>query len=73
MTFTADQVRAWRNGAEGFLAWIRDVQPKIPARKGGFAVFVPADFQEEGDPGSLGAGRRSMALSDHRFQLPQAS
>lgn len=47
MTFTADQVRAWRNGAEGFLRWVRDVQPRIPARKGGFAVFVPADFQEE--------------------------
>ena len=28
-------------------AWVRDVQPRIPARKGGFAIFVPADFQEE--------------------------
>lgn len=47
MTFTADQVRSWRNGADGFLQWVRDVQPRIPARKGGFAVFVPAEFQEE--------------------------
>ena len=47
MAFTTDPVRAWRNGAAGFLQWVRDVQPRIPARKGGFAVFVPADFQEE--------------------------
>ncbi len=47
MQFTTDQVRSWRNGADGFLAWVRDVQPRIPARKGGFSIFVPAPFQEE--------------------------
>lgn len=61
VTFTPEQVRSWRNGADGFLAWVRDVQPRIPARKGGFAVFVPADFQEE-------AIREAMAHVDGRWR-----
>lgn len=45
--FTSKDVRAWRQGAEGFLKWVSDVKPRIPSKKGGFEVFKPADFQVE--------------------------
>jgi hypothetical protein len=43
-TFTAAQVRAWRND---FLQWIADVEPRVPSARGGFEVFRPAPFQVE--------------------------
>lgn len=61
MKLTADQVRAWRNGAAGFLQWVKDVQPRIPARKGGFEVFRPADFQED-------ALREALAVVEGRWK-----
>lgn len=45
--FTAAQVKAWRNGADGFLQWIADIQPRVPSARGGFEIFVPAPFQVE--------------------------
>lgn len=45
--FKAAQVKAWRNGADGFLQWLADVQPRVPSAKGGFEVFMPAPFQVE--------------------------
>lgn len=47
MKLSADRIKAWRKGADGFLQWVEDVQPRIPSRKGGFEVFQPADFQME--------------------------
>ena len=43
--FTHAQVRAWRKGADGFLQWLVDIQPRVPSARGGFEVFVPAPFQ----------------------------
>ena len=41
----ADKIAAWRNGADGFLAWIDDVKPRIPSEKGGFQPYtIPSDL-----------------------------
>lgn len=47
MQVTPAKVRSWRKGADGFLQWVKDVEPRIPSRKGGFEVFKPVDFQVE--------------------------
>lgn len=47
MKVTPEKVRAWRDGAEGFLLWVKDVEPRIQSRKGGFEVFKPDAFQVE--------------------------
>ncbi len=45
--FTKEQVSAWRSGAAGFLAWLADIQPRIPSARSGFEVFRPEPFQEQ--------------------------
>lgn len=45
--FTVEQVRAWRHGADGFLQWVADVQPRILTARNRYEVFVPAPFQVE--------------------------
>ena len=43
--FTKTQVRRWRDGADGFFAWLEDVKPRVPSARGGFEAFTPVDFQ----------------------------
>lgn len=45
--FSAEQVRAWRNGASGFLQWVRDIQARIPSSKGGYEICQLEPFQEQ--------------------------
>ncbi len=44
-SFSKQQVKSWREGADGFLTWITDIQPRIPSAHGGFEVFKPEPFQ----------------------------
>lgn len=46
-TFTPEQVLSWRDGAAGFFRWIGDVQPRVPAKQGGFIIFEPEVFQKK--------------------------
>lgn len=43
--YTRERVRAWRQGADGFFAWLADIKPFIPSFKGGYELFVPEQFQ----------------------------
>ena len=45
--FTPSQVRAWRDGADGFLQWIADIEPRVPGSKGTFEIFRPEPFQAD--------------------------
>lgn len=45
--FTPAQVKAWKNGADGFLRWLEDVQPRVLGDKGKYVVFEPEPFQVE--------------------------
>ena len=45
MKITPDQIRAWRNGADGFLQWLEDVKPRVLGDKGTYVVFRPEPFQ----------------------------
>lgn len=53
MKLTKEKVKAWRNGAAGFLQWLDDVKPRVPSRKGGFVVFEPEPYQVEAVRGAL--------------------
>lgn len=53
ITFTKEQVASWREGADGFLSWVEDIKPRIPAASGGFTVFTPEPFQVEAIRGAL--------------------
>lgn len=44
---TAEKLKQWRRGADGFLQWVNDMRPRIPSSRGGFEVFNPVDFQRE--------------------------
>lgn len=44
---TREQLKAWRNGAEGFLQWVEDVKPCVPTSRGKFEPFVPEQFQRD--------------------------
>ncbi len=40
-----DLIASWRNGADGFLKFLDDVQPRIPSEKGGFQPYtIPNDL-----------------------------
>lgn len=39
----AERLKRWRTGADGFFAWLADVQPMVPSEKGGYR---PAEFSE---------------------------
>lgn len=44
--FTAEQIERWKSPtAEGFFAFIEDVEPMIPSSKGGFEVFKIEDVE----------------------------
>lgn len=45
--FTPAQVKAWRNGADGFLQWIEDIEPRVPSARNTYEVFRPEPFQVE--------------------------
>ncbi len=45
-TFSKSQIQSWRTGgADGFFAWLEDIQPRIPSARGGFEIFHPEKFQ----------------------------
>lgn len=56
--FTREQVRGWRDGADGFFHWLKDVKPRVPSSRGGFEVFHPVDFQ-------MAAVRDALARKDN--------
>ena len=35
------KITEWRNGSAGFFKWLEDVQPQVPASKGGYETYVP--------------------------------
>jgi hypothetical protein len=45
--FTPAQVKAWRNGADGFLQWLTDIEPRVPSAKGTYEIFQPEPFQAD--------------------------
>ena len=45
--FTQDQVKSWRNGAEGFLQWIEDIEPRIPSSRNTYEKFQLEPFQAD--------------------------
>lgn len=48
MAFTKKQVQSWTaNSPEAFFAWLEDIQPRVPSARGGYAVFVPEQFQRD--------------------------
>ena len=50
---TTEQVRAWRNGADGFLQWVKDTQPRVLNSRNRYEVFTPLPFQEAAIRGAL--------------------
>lgn len=40
-TPAAKKVALWRDGSAGFFRWLADVQPRVPASKGGFVIYEP--------------------------------
>lgn len=42
-----DRLKAWRNGAQGFLTWLEDVKPRVPSFKGGYVTFQLTDRERE--------------------------
>lgn len=47
MSFTIEQAEVWRTGADGFLAWVRDNEPRVPGPRGPAITFTPETFQVE--------------------------
>lgn len=43
----------WRDGADGFLLWLKDVKPKVLNSRNQWQVFTPEPFQLEGIRGAL--------------------
>ena len=42
---TKDKIKAWQDGAEGFLQWIADIRPHILTARGRYEPITLADFQ----------------------------
>jgi len=53
MDVNQETVRAWKDGADGFIKWVQDVKPRIISPKGGFQVFRFTNFQLEAVRGAL--------------------
>lgn len=47
MDFNLEQVRSWQAGADGFLQWVADIQPRVPGSRGPAIIFTPETFQVE--------------------------
>lgn len=47
MEFSPQQIASWRRGANGFLTWLRDVEPRVLNSKNRYEVFKPEPFQEK--------------------------
>jgi len=62
LQITANKVRQWRKGADGFLQWVADVQPHIPSRKCTFIPFTPEPFQVD-------ALREALAMDGSRWKF----
>jgi hypothetical protein len=48
-----EKIRQWQNGAEGFFAWIADIQPRILTARGRYEPIQLAEFQREAIRGAL--------------------
>ena len=45
MAIDKNRVRAWQDGLDGFLLWLKDFGVMVPNRQGGFSRFEPYDYQ----------------------------
>jgi hypothetical protein len=56
------KLASWRGGADGFLKFIADTKPRIPAYTGGFAPFAPSERQREELHRALDGEHRTIVL-----------
>lgn len=71
MRVTAELVRQWRAGANGFFKWLEDVKPRVPGSRSQFVVFEPVDFQREALQAALSRDGENWKYQTICFSFPR--